>query len=63
MIPGVGDPTVTPYGEWSSPITAASLVSGAVGIAEKRVGLAGGARAPGATDPVHIVLIVANCEL
>lgn len=28
------DPTVTPYGEWPSPITAESLVSGAVGIAE-----------------------------
>lgn len=28
------DPTVTPYGEWPSPISAASLVSGAVGIAE-----------------------------
>ena len=27
-------PTVTPYGEWPSPITAASLVSGAVGISE-----------------------------
>jgi len=30
----VSDPTVTPYGEWPSPITAESLVSGAVGIAE-----------------------------
>ncbi len=28
------DPTVTPYGEWPSPITAASLVRGAVGISE-----------------------------
>ena len=28
------DPAVTPYGEWPSPITAESLVSGAVGIAE-----------------------------
>ncbi|MGB1504520.1 MAG: TolB family protein, partial [Acidimicrobiales bacterium] len=27
-------PTVTPFGEWPSPITAASLVSGAVGISE-----------------------------
>lgn len=30
----MSDPTVTPYGEWPSPITAESLVSGAVGIAE-----------------------------
>jgi len=30
----VTDPAVTPYGEWPSPITAESLVSGAVGIAE-----------------------------
>jgi dipeptidyl aminopeptidase/acylaminoacyl peptidase len=30
----VSDPTVTPYGEWPSPITAESLVSGAVGITE-----------------------------
>lgn len=30
----MSDPTVTPYGEWPSPITAQSLVSGAVGIAE-----------------------------
>ncbi len=28
------DPTVTPFGEWPSPITAASLVRGAVGIGE-----------------------------
>ena len=28
------EPTVTPFGEWPSPITAASLVSGAVGISE-----------------------------
>ncbi|MGA0237160.1 MAG: S9 family peptidase [Acidimicrobiales bacterium] len=27
-------PTVTPFGEWPSPITAASLVSGAVGVSE-----------------------------
>ncbi|MEM9467392.1 MAG: prolyl oligopeptidase family serine peptidase [Actinomycetota bacterium] len=30
----MNDPSVTPYGEWPSPITAESLVSGAVGIAE-----------------------------
>jgi len=30
----VSDPTATPYGEWPSPITAESLVNGAVGIAE-----------------------------
>ena len=30
----MSEPTVTPYGEWPSPITAESLVSGAVGIAE-----------------------------
>ena len=31
------EPTVTPYGAWSSPITARSLVEGAVGISEVRV--------------------------
>ena len=30
----MSEQAVTPYGEWPSPITAASLVSGAVGIAE-----------------------------
>lgn len=30
----MSDPAVTPFGEWPSPITAESLVSGAVGIAE-----------------------------
>ena len=30
----MSDPTATPYGEWPSPITAESLVNGAVGIAE-----------------------------
>ena len=34
MISGVTAPTVTPYGEWPSPISAESLVSGALGIAE-----------------------------
>ena len=34
MIPDVTAPTVTPYGEWPSPISAESLVSGALGIAE-----------------------------
>ena len=33
------DPAVTPYGEWPSPISAESLVSGAVGIAEVCVDL------------------------
>ena len=28
----MSEPTVTPYGEWPSPITAESLVSGAVGM-------------------------------
>ena len=30
----MSEPTVTPFGEWSSPITAESLVSGAAGISE-----------------------------
>ena len=34
MIPPAATPSVTPYGEWPSPITAESLVSGALGIAE-----------------------------
>ena len=34
MIPPATTPSVTPYGEWSSPITAESLVSGAHGIAD-----------------------------
>ena len=34
MIPPATTPSVTPYGEWPSPITADSLVSGALGIAE-----------------------------
>ena len=31
------DAAVTPYGEWPSPVSAASLVSGAVGISEVHV--------------------------
>lgn len=34
MIPDATAPAVTPYGEWPSPITAESLVSGALGVAE-----------------------------
>jgi len=34
VTPSAATPSVTPYGEWPSPITAESLVSGALGIAE-----------------------------